>query len=236
MAFGSIMHGLADQSWVSDIEPAMGALAAHGQEGQNVVGRFAASETGTWIPNLSAQAARLGDGVQRDTTSPDSISGMVGNEVANRIPGLRQGLPVRYSVYGTPLQQGASLTGVHTWIPGLSGNGTTETTDPAERELDRLSTTDPDHALVTPVQKSIPQLDADGNSIQDENGHVEMRRLTPAEFEEYQHVAGRATVDTVRQEMSTPEWQNMSDADRVQEVRSIQTDMKAAAREALFNK
>lgn len=222
LALGSMISNLSEMSWVSDLAPAIDALRAHGNEGQNAVQSFAANEARTFSPNGLNQAARLTDPVQRDTSSPDSISGRVGNELMSTVPGLREQLPIKYSVYGTPLQNGASLTGVHTIIPGLSGNGTTETHDPAERELDRLGSLVPS-AIITPVSKTITLTDGT------------KKKLTPAEFENYQRVAGRGIVETVRNEMGTDQWRNMSDQDRVLEVRSIQTDMKKAAREALFD-
>lgn len=241
MAFGSMFSNLAGMSWISDIQPAVDAARAHGTEGQSQVSAFASKEAGTWLPNGLNQAGRLADPVQRDTTAPNSVSGAMGHEMMSEIPGLRQQLPIKYSVYGTPLANGASLTGVHTIIPGLSGNGTTETHDPAERELDRLNS-QIDSALVTPVQHSFKLNDDDLDAYHasgrkdfnvDQDGKVS---LTPAQFEELQHVAGRYIVDDVRQEMSTPEWQKMSDQDKVLEVRAIEKDQKANAREALFNK
>lgn len=236
LSFGSMIHSLADQSWVSDIEPAMSALMAHGQEGEKINSQFASKEASSWMPNLLSQGARLNDPVQRDTNSETPFIGQVGNTLASAIPGMREGLPVKYSVYGDPLANGASISGVHTWIPGLSGNGTTETHDPAERELDRLNSILPDikshlsaadaaqlpTTLVTPVQHTIKL--ADGTP----------KHLTPAEFEAYQQRAGRDTVDYIRQEMTTQAWQNMSDQEKIEEVRSTETDMKANAREALF--
>jgi hypothetical protein len=224
LALSTMMHDLSEMSWVSDIAPAVDALTAHGQEGQSAVSAFVSNEARTWVPNIVNQIGRLHDPVRRDTNPADegSLSERTLNELQSTIPGLRERLPIKYSVYGNPLQNGASLTGVHTTIPGLEGNGTTETRDPAEMELNRLGTMIPS-ALVTPVQRTITL--EDGNK----------RKLKPAEFEEYQRLAGRAIVETVRSEMSTPAWQNMSDQEKVLEVRSIQTDMKKAAREALFN-
>lgn len=223
MAMGSVFSNLAGMSWVSDIQPAVDAVRAHGQEGQSILSSFASHEAATWVPNGLNQAARLMDPNQRDTQNPNSISGAIGNEMASAVPGLRGNLPIKYSVYGTPLASGASLTGVHTMIPGLSGNGTTETVDPTERELDRLNNVTPDHAVVTPVLHSYKN--DDGTTV----------HLAPAQFEEYQRRAGLYTVDQVRQEMSTSQWQSMSDADKVQEVKYIQSDMKLKARQELFN-
>lgn len=221
LVLGSLMHELSSMTWVSDVAPLMEALDARGQTAGHAVNGFIGNEVRTWTPNILDQVARLQDPDQHDIVDPDSISHTIANEVQSTIPGVSKQLPVRYSVYGNPLPNGASVTGVHTMIPGLQGNGRTETHDPAERELDRLNTLIPG-ALITPVQRMV--------KLEDE----EPRKLTIPEFENYQRLAGRAIVETVRSEMSTPAWQEMSDQDKVLEVRDIQTDMKKAAKEALF--
>lgn len=220
VASGSILSNLAGMSWVSDVQPAVDAARAHGTEGQSVVSGFVSHEAATWVPNGLNQASRLMDPTQRDTQAPDSISGAAGNEMLNETP-FRGNLPIKYSVYGDALANGASLTGVHTMIPGLSGNGTTETQDPAERELDRLAA-NTDKAVVTPVLHSVNL--EDGTK----------KHLSPQEFETYQQMAGRRIVESVRQEMGTSGWQSMSDADKVEEVKSIESNSKADAREELF--
>jgi hypothetical protein len=236
LAFGSLMSNLARQSWASDVDPALSAITAQGQEGQSTVQSFANRETESWMPNLFGQIARVTDPNQRDTSAPGSMGGAMLHTAQSMIPGAREQLPIKYSVYGTPLAQGASWSGVHTPI-GLSGNGTTQTTDPTEMELDRLNTSLPDirktlspaeaadlpQTLITPVAHTIKL--SDGTP----------KTLNPKEFEDYQHLAGVNIVATVGQEMSTPRWQTMSDHDKVLEVRSIETDMKNSAKEALFD-
>lgn len=234
LALSSIMHDIGGMSWVSDLAPLVDAIRAHGTQGESVVSGFAANEAKSWLPSAMNQAARISDPNMRDTTSPHSIGGHVLNELQSEVPGLREQLPIKYSVYGTPLQNGASLTGVHTIIPGLSGNGTTETHDPAERELDRLNQTDPKHTLVTPTTKSIAVHNEDGSTQMDETGHTVTRMLSPIEAEHYQQVAGRYIVESVREEMNSPDWRTMSDQDKIDTVRDIEKDMKAAAREDLF--
>lgn len=237
LAMGSLFHDLAGASWVSDVTPAMDAITAHGETASQKVGSFISNEARTMIPNILNQTARTTD-VSRDITADangsqaERLFGGIGNDLASAVPGLREGLPIKYSVYGNPLPTGASWTGVHTLIPGLSGNGTSETTDPAERELDRLNVllldmksvkgdTALPKSLVTPVSHSIS---VDGDK----------KTLTPSEFESYQQKAGRYIVEDVRNEMSTPAWQSMTDYERVQEVRNIESDQKANAKEELF--
>ena len=152
--------------------------------------------------------------------------------IENRVPGMSQNLPAKYSVYGDPLQTGTNIIGTHNWVTG--GNRVAEQTDPAKLELDRLNSVSPS-ALITPVLHTVPTY-KDGEEVTDDDGKTITRRLSTAEFEQYQHLAGINIVANVKQEMQTPEWQAMTDKEKIAEVRAIQTDIKAAAKKALFNK
>lgn len=223
LALGSLIHELTSTTWINNLEPYGEAITARGNTAQYKVNQTVGDELHSWVPAVMSQTARLMDPTKHDVIDPESISNTALNEIKSAVPGMTDQLPTKYSVYGNPLQNGATLTGTHVISPMLPGNGTRETTDPAERELDRLGGL-VTSALVTPVQKTITN--EDGSS----------RKLTTAEFEEYQRLSGRAIVETVRQEMNTPEWQQMSDQDKIIEVKDIQKEMKAAAREALFGK
>lgn len=228
LALGSILHDMASESWVNDIAPAVDAATARGTTAGQKVAQFAGDEAKTWVPNALNQLNRTVTNPNQVDVRPDdpnNISGTMINSVASAIPGMSNGLPTKYSVYGDPMPTGASATGVHTVIPGLQGNSTPETHDPAEQELQRLgSLMAGDKALITPVQRTVKL-----------EGVDQPRKLTTAEFEMYQHMVGREIVEHVRQEMQTPEWHNMSDEERAEEVKSIQTDMKKAVKEHLFN-
>lgn len=237
LALGAMFHDMATQSWINDFQPAIDAATAHGQEGQSKGAQFLGDEAKSWVPNILNQANRTitnPNQVDTRTETPGDISGQVVNDVKSAIPGLSNSLPTKYSVYGDPLPTGASFTGVHTWLS--NGNGKPMTQDPAEQELERLGALmKGEHALVTPVSRSI-KLTSDPNSSVsksqiDENGTI---KLTIPQFEQYQHLVGREIVEHVRQEMASPEWQSMSDEERAEEVKSIQTDMKKAVKEHLF--
>lgn len=246
LALGSLIHNMADQSWIGDVTPLLAAIESRGDQGVSATQSFIASQARSWSPNGMSQIARMQDRTKRDTTpeDPNSIIGRVVNELKATVPGVRESLPIKYSVYGNPLEQGASLTGI--------SSSTKETTDPTEKELQRLAqsgmkiTLDNGNvldlnksAIVTPVLRTIDPSDDDIEAIQD-SGRKDLKvedgkiKLTPKQFQEYQRVAGRAIVESVKESMSTSEWQSMSDEDKVLEIREIQTDMKKAAREALF--
>lgn len=221
LALGSIFHNLASMTWVSDLAPAIDAATNSDLTAPQKFNQFVGNEAKSWVPNGLNQAARLIDPNRHDVIDPDSISGTVSNEVQSAIPGASKGLPIKYSVYGDPLQNGQSVTGVHTWIPGQPGNGTNEITDPAELEMKRLDD-QMSTSLITPVQK-IVKLD-DGTT----------KKLTTSEFENYQHIVGINIVAQVKQAMSDPSWQQMDDNDKAYTVRDIETQVKADAREQLF--
>lgn len=227
LALGSILHSFEAETWVDSIAPAVAAASDTGASAGAKLNQFVGDEAKTWVPSLLNQIGRQTNPNQVDTRAetdevdPTNLTGSIVNSVQSAIPGLNRGLPTRYSVYGNPIPTGQSIEGVHTIIPGLQGNGVQETTDPAEKELNRLANLTK-AAIITPVQRSVKL--EDGTT----------KKLNSAEFENYQRLAGRAIVETVRQQMSTPEWQSMSDQDKVLAIREIQTDMKKAAREALF--
>lgn len=226
LALGSILNYMVSQSWVDSINPAVAAATADGPTGYKV-NQFASAQAKSWVPALAGQAARITNpnrvDMRPDTTEfdPTNITGAIVNGVMSSIPGLNDRLPTQHSVYGNPMPTGQSVIGARTGIPGLDGNAVPQTTDETELELARLSSLI-EGALITPVQRTVT---VDG----------EDRKLTTAEFQEYQRIAGRAIVLTVQDLISTPEWQSMSDQERILEVRDIQKDMKKAVREELFS-
>lgn len=221
LAFGSVMHSLGSMTWLNDLAPVTDAATAKGQDATGKLTQFVANEARTWTPMLAGQIARNIDPYQHDVNDRKSLSGTAINAIRAQTPGLSQGLPIRYSVYGNPMRNGASITGVHTVIPGLEGNSRPETTDPTEIELNRLAKTTPS-AVITPVQKTI--------KFKGE----EPRKLTTSEFEEYQHQAGRAIVDAVGEYMSDPSWGDMSDYDKIKVIKKIETQQKKQVKEQLF--
>lgn len=225
LAFGSVLHDFETESWLDDIGPSIEAANASGPSAKEKVGKFLGDEAKTWVPNVLNQVNRkFIDTNQRDIkpTNPGSISGTIANSVLSAIPGTSQTLPQKRSVYGDTMPTGASVTGVHTSIPGLGGNTVAETTNPAEKELARLEQS-VSITLVSPVNRTIKVA---GQSV----------KLTPDQFEEYQHYAGQSIVMTVQQSMQSGQWQKMSDSERIGFVRDIEKDAKAQVRDALIQK
>lgn len=241
LALGSILHDIASQSWVHDLGPIVESSVESGDTAAERATQVATNEATNFFPNGLTQIAHLMDPNKHDTTAKDALGGpdmlgTIANTLKSRTPGLTNDVPIRYSVYGDPLPNGASLTGVPIPLTGgqplIRGNGTNEVTDPVKLELKRLDdlmtkqaqkTGGPMTSLITPVQHSVKTDDMD-----------EPRKLTPAEFENYQHLAGINIVAQVREAMADPSWKQMDDNDKAQTVRDIQTDVKKDVRDALY--
>lgn len=226
-ALGTFFHDFEQTSWVHDVAPAIAAADSRGEGAAQTGANFVGQEAKTFVPGALNQVTRLMDPYEHDTHPDNSgdFSGSVVNDIKSAIPGLAETLPIRYSVYGDPLQNGASVTGVHTDVPGLGGNSVSETTDPTKLELQRLAKLSP-AAVVTPVQRTVKVTDADGYKMD--------KKLTTAQFEQYQQLAGVNIVDQVKQLMSDPQWSSTPDKTKIAAVREVQTEVKKAAREQLF--
>lgn len=244
LALGSFLHTFESETWVDSMAPAVAAANADGSTAYKI-NQFAAEEAKSWVPNVLGQISRMTNPnrvdarAETDELNPTNIIGSSLNAMQSAIPGLNTQLPTQYSVYGDPIPTGQNIAGVHTVIPGLEGNNVKSTTDPTEIELNRLARLTK-AAVITPVQRSFhvseDNMDAYTQSGRrdlkiDENGNV---KLNSRQFQEYQRMAGRYIVEDVKQEMNSPEWQTLSDKEKIERVRSIQTDQKANAREALF--
>jgi len=229
MAASSVAHDFEKTSWIHDVVPALNAADARGENAGQQFASFAGQEAKSWVPGISNQLNRkFIDSDQRDTR-PDNNGDSVGeiiNNVKSAIPGLSQTLPIRYSVYGDPMPIGASLTGVHTAIPGVRGNGVPEATDPTKIELQRLAALTP-AAMVTPVQRTVQVTDPT-------TGEKTPKKLTTAEFESYQQLAGVNIVDQVKQLMADPQWAQTPDKTKIAAVKEVEKQVKQAAREQLF--
>jgi hypothetical protein len=220
LAFNHIMHGLANETFVNDLAPTIDALTDRhdtmGQKAAKVVGEQAK----TFVPNLLTQTNNtFFDTSKRDVKSDNPLE-TAANVVKDAVPGLSQTLPRKQSVYGNEEETGATVQGMH--VPWIGGNHTTETNDPAEKELSRLANLTT-AAIVTPVQHTV---NADGMKV----------RLNSAQFEEYQHYTGQTITQAVREQQQSGEWDKMSDKDKVIYVRDIQKQAKQEVRDALLQK
>lgn len=214
LAAYAIMHDFTSSTFLDDVAPAVEAFTARGASMGQKIQKFAANEARTFMPNITTQAAKIIDPNQHDTNN-EVVSSVLAN-----IPGVTDHVPIKYSVYGEPLKTGTTVSGLHTWMS--PGNHQDEPTDPTIIELSRLEKEVPG-TLVSPVQKTLRIMGAPV-------------KLTTEQFEEYQKYAGQTIVEAIKDEMTKPEWNKMSDQDKVDYVKDIERDAKSQVKEALLQK
>lgn len=204
---------LVDNSYLQGLTDLFSMLEGDKTAGANLVGGIASNLTTPAFVRKGVQAA---DPAIRDTSGDGSFSARIEGRVKSGAPGLSDSLPQRYDVYGRPMSR--DFVG-----PDIASrmNRRSEETDPVIRELQRLGDNSPDGVVVGAPGKNVKV-------------GGEQRRLNSDEFQDYQRLSGYWIVESVRQEMQSPDWDNMSEADKIGVVKEIVRDMRKTARETLF--
>lgn len=181
------------------------------------------------VPAGLNEVAQQQDPYQRETRGDGTFMGRMAATAQSMIPGEREKLPLRYSVYGDPMPHGKNFFGIH--------NSQQITNDPTEQELQRLSN-DPTlkgSPLITPVDQTIIVDDTSkfkpSQVVDADNGKV---KLSYAQLEDYQHLAGQYMIKEVKQLMQSRMYQRMTDEDRIAEVQSIMDESKQSAKDDLY--
>jgi hypothetical protein len=216
----SATHALAsvlvDNSYAENLMNLVDVFSADPQKAENAVTNFfvgiGASAT---VPAILRSYTQSQDPTIRDTTGDGSFEGRLEGRINSGVPGLSEELPAKYDVYGRPMTK-------ETYDPAGRLRSRDAETDPTIIELDRL------REVYGKVLVGAPK--KTGISV---NGS-EPRRLTAEEFQAYQQLSGYWIVEAVRQEMATPEWETLTDEERIDLVNDIKKDMRANARDELF--
>lgn len=224
---GDVIAGLGTNTWTSSVAD-LGKMVT-GSQGQKDAARkgYVANVASSFVPAFlrqfnQADPMGLGDPSVRTTSGDGSLGQRVLGRVASAVPGVSEDLPQKYNVYGKPVMR----EGVYG--PGFLSNIKVSDLDPdpAVREMDRLMAANDYKGGVTPVESSL--------QVPDYAGGGPNRKLTAAEVSEYQHRAGAYITDYVREQMKTPEWKRMSDAERLADIEDTTAKAKAQARDELF--
>lgn len=208
---------LTENSYLEGFNNLIEAGSADPAKAERAFENFLINIASSATPAIVRQSARVDDPAVRDTTGDGSFGDRLEGRVKSGLPGKTGELPQRYDVYGRP--QSRDIAGPEMATRFLQKD---VEKDPAVLELARLGDLS-DKVLVG----------APGKSGVKVNG--ETRRLTAEEFQRYQHLSGYWIVESVRQEMETPEWKSMSDAEKIDTVKEIRDEMREAARDLLFN-
>ena len=215
LGIGSV---LSDISYLDGFHSLMEMDADDPKKAQNAVTNFIANTASSLTtPAILRKYAQGEDPAVRDTTGEGTMADRIAGRIMSAVPGLSDQLPQRYDVYGRA--QTRNIAG-----PDLLSRTQTrmKEDDPVILELGRLAETT-DKVLVGPPSKSNIKV----NGVE--------KRLNAEEFQNYQHLSGYWIVESLRQEIATPEWEAMSDAEKIDEINDIKKTMREYARQTLFN-
>lgn len=214
----SIASVLSENSYLEGFNNLMETNDSDPNKAQNALTNFIANTASSAMtPAIVRSYTQSQDPLVRDTTGDGTLSDRIVNRVKSAFPGLSDTLPQKFDVYGRG--QTKNIAG-----PDMASRirERLPESDPVVQELGRLSDTT-DKVIVGAPKKT-------GIKV---NG--EQKRLTAEEFQQYQQLSGYWIVESVRQEMQTPEWETYSDEEKIDIVKEIRDDMRANARDYLFD-
>lgn len=156
--------------------------------------------------------AIVADPNKRDTTGDKSIPDRVYGRVASGIPGLSDDLPMKYDVYGDPVEQGRSVSGINNYQKIKN--------DPVSKELQRLERTDKEA-----VVRGAP------SSFEHEGERI---KLTADGKQEWQRVQGYYLREFMKEEIQSPEWKAATDAEKILIVKDVRKDAYETTKEYML--
>ena len=152
------------------------------------------------------------DPVKRDTRGDKSFGDRVYGRIASGIPGLSETLPTKYDLYGDVIPHGRTALGLD--------NYTDIKTDDVSVELQKLERT---------TEK--PVVTGFSGSFQFEGETIKL----PADaIQEWNRRQGFYLRDLMAQEISTPEWQSLSDEEKVEIVKEVRKEAYEYAKEDML--
>src|SRR6185369_14073196 len=171
----------------------------------------------SFVPTLSNQIRQTTDTTARNTTG-NSATETALNLVKNKVPGLSNSLPPKIDTFGNnqPVyQQGTSNLFNIFLNPAFV---THYKPTPEITEVQRLFN-------VTGETKQVPRVAPTTVTV---NG--KSTKLNPDQTTQMQQYIGSKTKDAIGQFLSSPQYQGLSDEDKVNKITSIMTDITKAAK------
>lgn len=178
------------------------------QEGQewekdSATANMLAGSASQFLPALMRQYNQIvNDPVKRDTAGDKTIPDKVKGRLMSAIPGLSDNLPVKYDVYGDPMEQGRSWSAIDNYQKIKQ--------DKVSQELQRLERTT-DEAVVVGAPSSFQY---EGEKI----------KLTADGKQEWQRVQGHYIKLGMSQAIGTDEWKQAADADKIAIVKEVRKE------------
>lgn len=183
------------------------------QEGdyQKAVENVVSSVPAQFTPTIGSQIAQSIDNYQRETYSPNKLEYGLNQAIA-KIPFASQTLPIRYDVTGQPIQRYDSeglQRGFDVFLNPTFVNQKKD--DFVLSELKNL------YDKTGETKQLLPSVDKKLNYV-DVNGQKQKLELTGKQASEYQRVLGQLNYQTINDLMQSPDYQRLSDDEKVKEI------------------
>lgn len=217
-ALNTMIKAFADETIIGQLEQFTGLF----ERGSNY-SEFLASLPSSFIPAAVRQYTQWGeDRAVLDTRGDKSMTDRaIGRVLAGTPEAARKwlidtfglsNLPQRLDIFGRPIyREGdavAAITGV--------GRGGKEETDPAIREVHRLSQL----AGKAAVTKTPDDFTVNGEKV----------KLTPEQRMKWQYTAGQYILSDIKGAMADPVWNTLSDVEKFEEIKLITKEAKEDAK------
>lgn len=216
-AVGGVVRALGTSSWLKSL-----AFITEGindaRTGQQAVENLTLNTATGMIPysGMGRFMGSMRDPVERDVSSDGTMAGRFEDRVKSVVPFLKSSLPARHDVYGRERavedREGLGWLGRHPQ--------TTIDNNPVVVELQRLANVT-GKTLIPPVGK-------------DDGKRYGIERLNSEQYQQYQDYAGDLILAASKEAIETPDWEALTDEEKVEEIKAIAKDMRAMAREDLF--
>jgi hypothetical protein len=185
---------------------------------QRSAGNFVKSQAGSVVPSISNDVANLFDKNQRDADN-------VVDAAKSRLPGARNTLPVKQTVYGKELDQ-ATDPANKLANPGKPSKARTDDVLGEVARLKKSDINNKDLAVTpTPVGKAV------GFGGKDDKDKAIQTKLNPDQRRALQKQVGEATQRGWSELIKTPEYQALSDVDKANALNNSRTKIAKIAQQ-----
>lgn len=177
---------------------------------------------GSFTPTALSQINQLSDNVSRNTNDPNPVTESL-NQVKAKIPGLAQTLPAQVDVLGNDKEryQNGSNSPFNVLLnPAFISKYKPNNT--AQEGLDLYQRTGETKQTPNTVKNTV--------TINGQN-----KKLTAKEQGDYQRFVGQGTTTVYDTLTNDPRYQSLSDAQKINILSSMQTDLNNAAKIKLFS-
>jgi len=204
-AGATAINPMSEMSMISGLTSALSSYNTSDNLGSlgNIMTNAGKSYINQFVPTLLGQFAKTGDEYERTTKS--TATGTIGkavdqtiNQIKNKVPGLRQTLPIKTDIWGNDLKQEVSLPlrAINNFINPATVKGVS--TDKVDIELNKLYEENKNSALLPDILTKTVQL------------NKQTYRLNNKEYAEFTKNYGQTSHKLIEDFIKTKEYSDLT--------------------------